>query len=126
RTSSPCAPHFRPRSQAATPSVSRSRSEALPRQVGGTATLRTGVGARIELLFMKLPIPAAYLKLGAAAAIVGAVAAGAISFTQPRKYVSSAVVRLAPQAVPAGTAWQIGYMASRKLEQNMQATLSRS
>src|ERR1017187_8110693 len=108
------------------PSVSRSRSEALPRQVGGTATLRTGVGARIELLSMKLPIPAAYLKLGAAAAIVGAVAAGAISFTLPRRYVSTAVMRFTPQAVPAGTAWQIEHMARRNLEQNLQDVLSRS
>jgi hypothetical protein len=75
---------------------------------------------------MKLPIPAAYLKLGAAAAIVGAVAAGAISFTQPRKYVSTAVMRFTPQAVPAGTAWQIAYMASRNLEWKMQDILSRS
>src|SRR5664279_2600184 len=75
---------------------------------------------------MKLPIPAAYLKLGAAAAIVGAVAAGAISFTLPRKYVSTAVIRFTPQAVPAGTAWQIEYMASRNLNQNLQNILSRS
>jgi uncharacterized protein involved in exopolysaccharide biosynthesis len=69
---------------------------------------------------------AAYLKLGAAAAIVGAVAAGAISFTQPRRYVSTAVMRFTPQAVPAGTPWQIEYMAKRNLEQNLQEILSRS
>ena len=75
---------------------------------------------------MKLPIPAAYLKLGAAAAIVGAVAAGAISFTLPRKYVSTAVIRLAPQAVPAGTAWQFELEMNNNLAQNRQNILSRS
>src|ERR1039458_8211385 len=50
---------------------------------------------------------AAYLKLGAAAAILGAIAATAISFTLPRRYVSTAVIRFTPQAVPDGTAWQI-------------------
>src|ERR1035437_6216282 len=69
---------------------------------------------------------ATYLKLGAAAAILGAIAAGAISFTQPRKYVSTAVMRFTPQAVPAGTAWQIAYMASRNLAWKMQDILSRS
>src|ERR1017187_6886711 len=73
------------------------------------------------------PITAAtFVKLGAAAAILGAVAAGAISFTLPRRYVSTAVMRFTPQAVPAGTAWQIEYMASRNLEQNLQNILSRS
>src|ERR1022692_3417124 len=73
------------------------------------------------------PITAAtFVKLGAAAAILGAVAAGAISFTLPRRYVSTAVMRFTPQAVPAGTAWQIAYMASRNLEQNLQNILSRS
>jgi uncharacterized protein involved in exopolysaccharide biosynthesis len=73
------------------------------------------------------PITAATsVKLGAAAAILGAIAAGAISFTLPRRYVSTAVMRFTPQAVPAGTAWQIGYMASRKLEQNLATILSRS
>src|SRR5664279_3720000 len=75
---------------------------------------------------MKLPIPAAYLKLGAAAAIVGAVAAGAISFTLPRRYVSTAVMRFTPQAVPAGTAWQIDYVTSRNLQENLQKILGRS
>ena len=75
---------------------------------------------------MKLPIPAAYLKLGAAAAIVGAVAAGAISFTQPRRYVSTAVIRVSPQAVPAGTAWQIAVEMNNILSGNLQNILSRS
>src|ERR1039457_2249629 len=69
---------------------------------------------------------AAYLKLGAAAAILGAVAAGAISFTMPRWYVSTAVIRFTPQAVPAGTAWQIEYMTQRNLSQYLQDILSRS
>ena len=75
---------------------------------------------------MKLPIRAEYLKLGAAAAIVGAVAAGAISFTLPRRYVSTAVMRFTPQAVPTGTAWQIEYMAARTLEWKISDILSRS
>jgi capsular polysaccharide biosynthesis protein len=75
---------------------------------------------------MKLPIPAEYLKLGAAAAIVGAVAAGAISFTLPRRYVSTAVMRFTPQAVPAGTAWQIEYWANGRLGYHLQDILSRS
>src|ERR1039457_3391264 len=69
---------------------------------------------------------AAYLKLGAAAAILGAVAAGAISFTMPRWYVSTAVIRFTPQAFPAGTAWQIEYMTQRNLSQYLQDILSRS
>ena len=72
---------------------------------------------------MKLPIPAAYLKLGAAAAIVGAVAAGAISFTLPRRYVSTAVWRSTPQAVPA---WQIELEVNNNLNQNLGDILSRS
>src|ERR1022692_2801149 len=73
------------------------------------------------------PITAATsVKLGAAAVILGAVAAGAISLTLPRRYVSTAVMRFTPEAVPAGTAWKIEYMASRNLEQNLQNILSRS
>ena len=75
---------------------------------------------------MKLPIPAAYLKLGAAAAIFGAVAAGAISFTLPRRYVSTAVIRLAPQAVPAGTAWQFELEMNSNLNRNLVTILSSS
>src|ERR1039457_4060234 len=73
------------------------------------------------------PITAATsVKLGAAAAILGAIAAGAISFTLPRRYGSTAVMRFTPETVPAGTAWQINYMASRNLEQHLQNIVSRS
>src|SRR5664279_6530939 len=75
---------------------------------------------------MKLPIPAAYLKLGAAAAIVGAIAATAISFTLPRRYVSTAVMRFTPQAVPAGTAWQIEFVAVHRMQEMQQKVLSGS
>ena len=48
---------------------------------------------------------AAYLKLGAAAAIVGGLAAGAISLAMPRRYVATAVMRFTPWAVPGEHAW---------------------
>src|ERR1035437_1514590 len=79
-----------------------------------------------EALFVQLTTPAAYLKLGAAAAILGAIAAGAISFTMPRRYVSTAVMRFAPQAVPDGTAWQIAFVAGHRMQEMQQKVLSRS
>src|ERR1017187_6327928 len=69
---------------------------------------------------------AAYLKLGAAAAILGAIAATAISFTLPRRYVSTAVIRFTPQAVPDGTAWQIEFVAVHRMQEMQQEVLSRS
>src|SRR5450759_4715766 len=48
---------------------------------------------------MQLTTLAADLKLGAAAAIIGAIAAGAISFTMPRRYVSTAMMRIAPRSI---------------------------
>src|ERR1039458_6418686 len=69
---------------------------------------------------------AAYLKLGAAAAILGAIAATAISFTLPRRYVSTAVMRFTPQAVPDGTAWQIEFVAVHRMQEMQQKVLSRS
>jgi uncharacterized protein involved in exopolysaccharide biosynthesis len=60
---------------------------------------------------------ATYLKLGAATAIVGAIVGGAISFTLPRRYVSDAVMRFTPEAVPAEPAWQIGFAVARNLQE---------
>src|ERR1035437_7358640 len=48
---------------------------------------------------MQMTTLAADLKLGTAAAIIGAVAAGAISFTMPRRYVSTAMMRIVPRTV---------------------------
>ena len=45
---------------------------------------------------MILATRSAYLRLLAATATIGAIAAGAVSFTIPRRYVSTAVMRLAP------------------------------
>src|ERR1035437_10260662 len=69
---------------------------------------------------------AAYLKLGAAAAIVGAIAAAAISFTMPRRYVSTAVMRFAPQAAAGKPAWQIEIEAVHRLSGMQQETLGRA
>jgi hypothetical protein len=68
----------------------------------------------------------ACLKLGCAAAILGAIAAAAISFTLPSRYVSSAVMRFTSQAVPAGTAWQIEILGARRLQEMQAAILSGS
>src|ERR1017187_396830 len=69
---------------------------------------------------------AAYLKMGAAAAIPGAIPATPISFTLPRRYVSTAVMRFTPQAVPDGTAWQIEFVAVHRMQEMQQKVLSRS
>ena len=69
---------------------------------------------------------AAYLKLGAAAAIVGGLAAGAISLAMPRRYVSTAVMRFAPPAVAGKPAWQIEADAARRLREMWAEILGRS
>jgi uncharacterized protein involved in exopolysaccharide biosynthesis len=62
------------------------------------------------------PITAATsVKLGAAAAILGAIAAGAISFTLPRRYVSTAVMRFTPGTIAGKPAWQVEAEAARRL-----------
>jgi capsular polysaccharide biosynthesis protein len=75
---------------------------------------------------MKLPTTGAYLKLGAATAIFGAIAAGAISFTLPQRYVSTAVMRFPPRTVAGESAWQIELDVSRHLQEMQQELLSRS
>ena len=74
---------------------------------------------------MILATRSAHLKLLAAAATIGAIAAGAFSFTIPRRYVSTAVMRLAPLAVAGEPAWQIEAEAAHRLEERRVEVLSR-
>ena len=74
---------------------------------------------------MILATRVAHLKLLAAAATVGSIAAGALSFTIPRRYVSTAVMRLTPLASAGEPAWQIGAEAARRLEEMRVEVLSR-
>ena len=62
---------------------------------------------------------ATYLKVGAAAAILGALAAGAISFTMPSRYTSTAVTRVSPNL-------QIGIEDANRLQSMQQKILSRA
>src|SRR5450759_4846655 len=75
---------------------------------------------------MQLTTLAADLKLGTAAAIIGAVAAGAISFTMPRRYVSTAVMRIVPRTVAGMPAWQIEIEAAHRLQEMQGEILGRS
>jgi uncharacterized protein involved in exopolysaccharide biosynthesis len=73
------------------------------------------------------PITAATsVKLGAAAAILGAIAAGAISFTLPRRYVSTAVMRFTPGTVAGKPAWQVEAEATRRLVEMQGEILGRA
>ena len=74
---------------------------------------------------MLLATRAAHLKLLAAAATIGAIAAGAFSFTIPRRYVSTAVMRLTPPASAGGPAWQIGAEAAHRVQEMRVEVLSR-
>ena len=56
---------------------------------------------------MMLATRSAHLKLLAAAVTIGAISAGALSFTIPRRFVSTAVMRLTPPTVAGEPAWQI-------------------
>ena len=69
---------------------------------------------------MLLSTRAAYVKLLACAATIGAIAAAAVSFTMPRRYISTAVMRLAPPTVTGAPDWQIQAEAAHRL-QNMRA-----
>src|SRR5450759_461341 len=75
---------------------------------------------------MQMTTLAADLKLGAAAAILGAIAAGAISITMPRRYVSTAVMRVVPGTVAGMPAWQIEIEAADLLQEMQGEILSRS
>jgi uncharacterized protein involved in exopolysaccharide biosynthesis len=74
---------------------------------------------------MILATRSAYLKLLAAAATIGAIAAGAVSFTIPRRYVSTAMMRLTPPAVAGEPAWQIEAEAAHRLPEMRGEVLSR-
>src|ERR1035438_4191335 len=74
---------------------------------------------------MMLATRVAYLKLLAAAATIGAIAAGAFSFTIPRRYVSTAVMRLTPPASASEPAWQIQAEAAHRLPEMREEVLSR-
>src|ERR1035438_3233308 len=74
---------------------------------------------------MMLATRVAYLKLLAATATIGAIAAGAFSFTIPRRYVSTAVMRLTPPAVAGEPAWQIEAEAAHRLPEMRGEVLSR-
>ena len=67
----------------------------------------------------------AHLKLLAATATIGAIAAGAVSFTIPRRYVSTAVMRLTPLAVAGEPAWRLGAEAAHRLQEMRVQVLSR-
>jgi amino acid transporter len=74
---------------------------------------------------MILATRSAYLRLLAAAATIGAIAAGAVSFTIPRRYVSTAMMRLTPPAVAGEPAWQIEAEAAHRLPEMRGEVLSR-
>jgi capsular polysaccharide biosynthesis protein len=66
---------------------------------------------------MQLSTPAAYLKLGAMTAVLGAILATGWGFMLPRRYVSTAVMRIGPQTGP---------FALRRLASIQQEVLSRA
>src|ERR1035438_379855 len=74
---------------------------------------------------MILATRVANLKLLAATATVVAIAAGAFSFTIPRRYVSTAVMRLTPLASASEPAWQIEAEAAHRLPEMRVEVLSR-
>jgi hypothetical protein len=82
--------------------------------------LPDGAARAVSWTFMLLSTRAAYVKLVACAATIGAIAAGAVSLTMPRRYISSAVMRLAPPTVAGAPDWQIQAEAAHRL-QNMRA-----
>ena len=67
----------------------------------------------------------AYVRLLAATATIGAIAAGALSFTIPQRYVSTAVMRLTPPASASEPAWQIEAEAVHRLRQMRLEVLGR-
>ena len=73
---------------------------------------------------MLLATRSAYVKLLACAAAIGAIAAGAISFTMPLRYVSTAVMGLAPPTVGGEPAWQIEAVAAHRLQEMRTEILS--
>src|ERR1035441_3635386 len=64
-----------------------------PLSTGPRSSLPGGPSRALLWIFMILATRSAHLKLLAAAATIGAIAAGAFSFTIPRRYVSTAVDR---------------------------------
>ena len=75
-------------------------------------------------IFMQLSTPSVYLKLGAITAALGAIVAGGVSFALPQRYVSSAVMRIAPAGAGANGPSHI--LATQRLMQMQQEILSRS
>jgi hypothetical protein len=74
---------------------------------------------------MQLSTPVAYLKLGAATAAIGAIVASGVSFSLPDRYVSSAVIRLAPQNPIAADPAQFEMVAAEHLAHLWEEVLSR-
>jgi uncharacterized protein involved in exopolysaccharide biosynthesis len=73
---------------------------------------------------MLLATRSASVRLLAGAAAIGAIAAGAVSFTMPRRYISTAVMRLAPPTVAGEPAWQIEAEAAHRLREMRTEILS--
>jgi hypothetical protein len=74
---------------------------------------------------VQLSTPVTYLKLGAATAALGALVASGVSFTFPDRYVSSAVMRVAPQIPTGADPGQYQMIADEHLAQLKVEVLSR-
>jgi uncharacterized protein involved in exopolysaccharide biosynthesis len=75
---------------------------------------------------MQLSTPVTYFRLGAATALLGALVAGGVTFALPKRYVSSAVMRMSPQVPEGDDSAQYQILASERLNVLQQEVLSRS
>jgi len=76
-------------------------------------------------VLMQLSTPAAYLKLGAVSAVLGAILAAGYSFTIPRRYVSTAILRIGTVPGFSGTPSKWHVLALSRLNRIEQEILSR-